>query len=127
MASRCTEVSPLCPVEYTTLGYYPNRPLNIFCAVAFGLALIIQLVIGVWKKTYAFTGFVVAGCALEVAGSYLSFIPDEGVTTVMDRSLPTSMSKSWVLRGGRRRVHEWCSFAKPAFSLGRRVREMVPS
>lgn len=64
----------MCPVEYTTLGYYPNRPLNIFCAVAFGLALIIQLVIGVWKKTYAFTGFVVAGCALEVAG-YAARVP----------------------------------------------------
>lgn len=71
MAYECTEVSELCPVKYTTLGYYPNKPLNIFCAVAFGLALIIQLVIGIWKKTYAFTGFIVAGCALEVAGAYL--------------------------------------------------------
>lgn len=70
MAYECTEVSELCPVKLTTLGYYPNKPLNIFCAVAFGLALIIQLVIGIWKKTYAFTGFIVAGCALEVAGTY---------------------------------------------------------
>lgn len=71
MAYECTEVSELCPVEYTTLGYYPNKPLNIFCAAAFGLALIIQLVFGIWKKTYAFTGFIVAGCALEMAGAYL--------------------------------------------------------
>lgn len=71
---ECTEVSELCPVKYTTLGYYPNKPLNIFCAVAFGLALIIQLVIGVWKKTYAFTGFIVAGCALELAG-YAARVP----------------------------------------------------
>lgn len=82
MAARCTEVSPLCPVEYTTLGYYPNKPLNIFCAVAFGLALIIQLVIGIWKKTYAFTGFIVAGCALEVAGAYLFSLVDDMVTTI---------------------------------------------
>ncbi|KAI3395928.1 hypothetical protein diail_639 [Diaporthe ilicicola] len=68
MAPQCTEVSELCPVQYTTLGYYPNKPLNIFCAAAFGLALIIQLVIGVWKRTWSFTGFIVAGCALEMAG-----------------------------------------------------------
>lgn len=69
MAARCTEVSALCPVEYTTLGYYPNKPLNIFCAAAFGVALIIQLVFGIWKKTWAFTGFIVASCALEMAGA----------------------------------------------------------
>jgi hypothetical protein len=73
----------MCPVEYTTLGYYPNKPLNIFVAAAFSLALIIQLVIGVWKKTYAFTGFIVAGCALEVAGAYTY------------RTLPTR-SQQWV-------------------------------
>lgn len=80
MAYECTEVSELCPVEYTTLGYYPNKPLNIFCAVAFGLALIIQLVFGIWKKTYAFTGFIVAGCALEVAGAYFLYLHEDVVT-----------------------------------------------
>ncbi|KAJ0114652.1 hypothetical protein J7T55_004896 [Diaporthe amygdali] len=74
MASKCTEVTPLCPVEYTTLGYYPNKPLNIFCAAAFGVAMVIQLVVCVWKKTWAFSSFIVAGCALEVAG-YAARVP----------------------------------------------------
>lgn len=68
----CTHVSELCPVEATTLGYYPNKALNIFIAAAFGLALFIQLVIGVWKRTWSFTSFIVAGCALEIAGGFSS-------------------------------------------------------
>lgn len=68
MAYECTQVSALCPVEATTLGYYPNKALNIFIAVAFGVAMILQLVIGVWKRTWTYTGFIVAGCALELAG-----------------------------------------------------------
>lgn len=66
----CTEVSAMCPVEATTLGYYPNKGLNSFIAAAFGLAMIMQLVIGVWKRTWSFSVFVVAGCALELAGGY---------------------------------------------------------
>ncbi|ROW04554.1 hypothetical protein VMCG_05117 [Cytospora schulzeri] len=65
---ECTHVSAMCSVKATTLGYYPNKPLNSFIAAAFGLAMIIQLVFGVWKRTYTFTGFIVAGCALELAG-----------------------------------------------------------
>lgn len=73
MAAVCTEVSPLCPVEATTLGYYPNKPLNIFIAAAFGLAALISLVLGVWKRTWVYTGFLVAGCVLELAGRDLQF------------------------------------------------------
>ncbi|KUI68077.1 Sphingoid long-chain base transporter RSB1 [Cytospora mali] len=65
---ECTQVSPMCPVEATTLGYYPNKPLNSFIAAAFGLAMIIQLVFGIWKRTWPFMSFIVAGCALELAG-----------------------------------------------------------
>lgn len=70
MPYQCTEVSPACPVSATTLGYYPNKPLNIFIAAAFGLAAIITLVFGVWKRTWAYMSFIVAGCALELAGMY---------------------------------------------------------
>lgn len=66
----CTHVSAMCPVSDTTLGYYPNKGLNSFIAAAFGLAMIIQLVFGVWKRTWAFMSFIVAGCALELAGGY---------------------------------------------------------
>lgn len=70
MFYKCTQVSAMCPVEATTLGYYPNKPLNSFIAAAFGLAMIIQLVFGIWKRTWSFMAFIVAGCALELAGGY---------------------------------------------------------
>ncbi|PSR74231.1 RTA1 like protein-domain-containing protein [Coniella lustricola] len=68
MPGDCTEVSAYCPVSATTLGYYPNKPLNIFIAVAFGLAALITLVVGIWKRTWAYMGFIVAGTVLELAG-----------------------------------------------------------
>lgn len=129
MASRCTEVSPLCPVEYTTLGYYPNKPLNIFCAVAFGLALVIQLVIGIWKKTYAFTGFIVAGCALEVAGAYLFYIVVDVATTVKGRppALWSTSPQSAISKEGDDATTLRCSFTHViVYSLGGIVREMQP-
>ena len=64
----CTEVSALCPVELTTLGYYPNAGINIFFAVGFGVAAIVTFVLGMWKKTYAYAAFITAGCVLELAG-----------------------------------------------------------
>lgn len=66
----CKQVSDLCPVAATTLGYYPNEGLNIFFAVGFGLAAVITLVFGVWKRTWSFMAFIVAGCFLELAGVY---------------------------------------------------------
>lgn len=66
---ECTQVSPQCPVSATTLGYYPNKPLNIFIAAAFGLAAVITIFFGVWKRTWAYMSFIVAGCALELAGT----------------------------------------------------------
>ncbi|KAL2164954.1 hypothetical protein VTH06DRAFT_250 [Thermothelomyces fergusii] len=29
----CTEVTPTCPVSATTLGYFPNREINIFFTI----------------------------------------------------------------------------------------------
>ncbi|CAN8102511.1 unnamed protein product [Discula destructiva] len=68
MADRCKEVSPACPVQATTLGYYPNEPLNIFIAVAFGVAAVVTLGFGIWRRTWGYMSFIVAGCALEMAG-----------------------------------------------------------
>jgi peptidoglycan/LPS O-acetylase OafA/YrhL len=67
----CTAVTTLCPVEATTLGYYPNRAINIFLAVGFACAMVVALVLGIRTKTWSFTAFIVAGCALEVAGGLL--------------------------------------------------------
>ncbi|GAB1319612.1 hypothetical protein MFIFM68171_09822 [Madurella fahalii] len=70
----CHEVSPTCPVEATTLGYYPNRGINIFFAIGFGIAMIVTLVFGIWKKTWSYMAFIAAGCALELAG-YAARVP----------------------------------------------------
>lgn len=68
----CEEVSPLCPVEATTLGYYPIKGLNIFFAVGFGLAGLVTLVVGIWKRTWSYMAFVAAGAMLELAGRLLA-------------------------------------------------------
>ncbi|EGZ67650.1 RTA1-domain-containing protein [Neurospora tetrasperma FGSC 2509] len=64
----CTEVTAICRVEYTTLGYYPNQGVNIFLAIGFGLCAIITLVIGIWKRTWGYSIAITAGCILECAG-----------------------------------------------------------
>ncbi|PGH15839.1 hypothetical protein AJ79_02220 [Helicocarpus griseus UAMH5409] len=64
----CKEVSALCPVEATTLGYYPNLGANAFFCACFGLFFLVAFVIGVWKKTWTFTFAVTGGCALECLG-----------------------------------------------------------
>ncbi|KAK4188313.1 RTA-like protein [Podospora australis] len=70
----CNEVTPTCPVTATTLGYYPIRGINIFFTVAFCLAFVATLVVGIWKKTWSYTAFIAAGCALELAG-YAARVP----------------------------------------------------
>ncbi|KAK0636647.1 RTA1 like protein-domain-containing protein [Bombardia bombarda] len=64
----CNEVSPVCPVEATTLGYFPNKGINCFFAVGFGLAGLAALVLGTWTRTWSYMAFVAAGCTLELAG-----------------------------------------------------------
>lgn len=66
----CTDVSPYCPVQATTLGYSPNRGLNIFFAVGYAVAAVATIVPGVWKRTWGFSIAVAAGCILECVGVY---------------------------------------------------------
>jgi hypothetical protein len=68
----CNEVTPMCPVEATTLGYYPNRGINIFFVIGYTVATVVALVLGIRKKTWSYTGFIAAGCALELAGGSFS-------------------------------------------------------
>ena len=73
----CTEVSAQCPVAATTLGYYPNLGINIFFAVGFGiatLALLVVLAAGRVPRTWAYSCFIAAGAALELAG-YAARVP----------------------------------------------------
>jgi hypothetical protein len=64
----CTEVSPICPVEATTYGYYPNLGANIFFTVFFGILALFQLGIGVYYRTWTFMVAVASGAILELAG-----------------------------------------------------------
>ena len=65
----CHEVSPYCPVQATTLGYFPNKGINYFFAVAYGLAAAAAFALGTWKQTWSYMAFVTAGCLLEMAGA----------------------------------------------------------
>ncbi|KAK3376243.1 RTA1 like protein-domain-containing protein [Lasiosphaeria ovina] len=64
----CSVVTALCPVKATTLGYFPNQGANIFVALGFGIAAIVTLVFGVWKRTWGYSIAIAAGCILELAG-----------------------------------------------------------
>ncbi|KAK5659338.1 hypothetical protein OQA88_1431 [Cercophora sp. LCS_1] len=64
----CDQVSAICPVKATTLGYYPIEGLNAFFAAGFGLATLVALGVGVWKRTWGYSIAVAAGCLLETAG-----------------------------------------------------------
>ncbi|KAK4223781.1 RTA-like protein [Podospora fimiseda] len=70
----CNHASPTCPVEATTLGYRPNRGINIFFAIGFGLSAISTLYFGIKHKTWSYMAFISAGCLLEMAG-YAARIP----------------------------------------------------
>jgi hypothetical protein len=64
----CTQVTLQCPVEATTLGYYPNLGVNIFFCVVYAICAFVTVTIGVWKRTWAFGLVVSAGLVLEATG-----------------------------------------------------------
>lgn len=64
----CTSVSELCPVEATTYGYYPALGPNAALLAVFGLLLIAQLAFGAFKRVYAYSFAIAAGCLIEVVG-----------------------------------------------------------
>ncbi|KAL4926414.1 RTA1 domain-containing protein [Aspergillus undulatus] len=64
----CFRVSPLCPVEATTYGYYPNFGGNVFFAVWFGLLGLIQLGVGVYYRSWTIMIALAVGALMELAG-----------------------------------------------------------
>lgn len=64
----CTEITPQCPVELTTYGYYPNLSVNSFFIALFGLCMFLQLGLGTWRRTWTYMGVVVVGCFGEAVG-----------------------------------------------------------
>lgn len=69
----CHAVSVYCPVEATTLGYYPNLGANAFFLASFALCALLTVAVGVWKRTWAFGIVVGAGFILETCGTSPSF------------------------------------------------------
>lgn len=66
--SECTQVTPQCPVEASTYGYYPNFAVNTFFVTLFGLCLLSAVVLGVWTRTWTYTITLCIGTLLETAG-----------------------------------------------------------
>lgn len=66
--NNCTEVTPHCPVEATTYGYYPNLGGNAFFAALFGTCAVSQLVLGIYFSTGTFLVALVVGAVLELVG-----------------------------------------------------------
>jgi len=68
----CTELTSFCRIELTTLGYRPSLGFNYFFAVAFFLAGLANITLGIFtrkrKRTWSYTLFITTGCFLETAG-----------------------------------------------------------
>lgn len=65
---NCTAISLECPVEGTTYGYYPSLGWNAFFVAWFGLAAIINLLLGIRYKTWTYMIAIFLGAAGECAG-----------------------------------------------------------
>jgi hypothetical protein len=64
----CQEVSPECPVELTTYGYYPKLGVNAFLLAWFAILFFASVAIGVWSKTWTYTLALGGGTLLETLG-----------------------------------------------------------
>lgn len=64
----CKEVSPECPVEATTYGYYPVLGANAFFLAFFALLFVGSVGIGIWSKTWTYTLALGGGTLLETLG-----------------------------------------------------------
>ncbi|KAL2817483.1 RTA1 like protein-domain-containing protein [Aspergillus cavernicola] len=64
----CDKVTPWCPVEATTYGYYPNLGGNIFFAAFFGVLAITQVGVGIYYRSWTIMLALGSGAAMELAG-----------------------------------------------------------
>jgi hypothetical protein len=65
---NCTEVTATCPVQASTIGYYPTLSANAPPAIIFFIALLIQLVIGIRRRTWSYLVAVGIGSLFEAVG-----------------------------------------------------------
>ncbi|CAI4214025.1 unnamed protein product [Parascedosporium putredinis] len=66
--AACVEVTPACPVEATTYGYYPALGTNAALLAFNALFCLGQIAIGLKTKVYFYSFAIAAGCLLEALG-----------------------------------------------------------
>lgn len=57
-----------CPLDWAQIRYYPSLGGNAFYLAVFALLLLLQLVIGIRYRIWAFTGTMFGGFVLEILG-----------------------------------------------------------
>ncbi|KAM0563401.1 hypothetical protein ACHAPJ_001122 [Fusarium lateritium] len=64
----CTDITALCPVSATVLGYVPNKGSSIFFTIGFAILFFSAVGLGVWKRTWTYAATLGAGLLLEMIG-----------------------------------------------------------
>jgi hypothetical protein len=64
--SQCT--LDLCPIEAAQIPYAPNLAGNVLYLSIFSAALLANLVLGIWYRTWGYLVVMTFGCVLEVLG-----------------------------------------------------------
>ncbi|KAH8595057.1 RTA1 like protein-domain-containing protein [Bisporella sp. PMI_857] len=64
----CKRITPECPVEDTTYGYYPNLAGNTVFVVVFAICAIAQVILGSIYRLKSYSILVCLGCMGEVVG-----------------------------------------------------------
>ena len=65
---NCTDISPVCPLDQTIYGYYPNVGANAFFAAIFGICLIANSYLGIRYRTWTYLIALWFGCLGEIVG-----------------------------------------------------------
>ena len=65
-SSQCT--LDICSLIVSNWGYLPNVPGNVFFVIIFALIFLLQIPLGVWKKTWGVLIGMTIGSALEAVG-----------------------------------------------------------
>jgi len=67
----CTDITPLCPVDQTIYGYYPNMGANAFFLALFAILCAVNVVQGIRYKTWTYMIALALGSLTEAIGMFL--------------------------------------------------------
>ncbi|RAH75756.1 RTA1 like protein [Aspergillus japonicus CBS 114.51] len=65
---KCTHITPSCPVEATTYGYYPNLAANCLYLSIFCICACLQVGLGIKAGAKTYTALTTIGCLGEALG-----------------------------------------------------------